>query len=353
MIVDRISNTLIYSPEYSQNTWTKTAEYFDENEEQLNKYENLTWTYRDVGRMIPMTTDNFWSGHFFPYSESVDELQVSSNLAFSGFYKQAFVSLRGALELGLMSVYYNFNDDGHNVIKAWLRDDDSWDANTPKSKRIWSVLLSNNNIKRFDEKYDLQAQFKELGFLSNFVHAKGYRYSNRVGKMKSNFQTFEFDVFQHWLTSYEKVVKLITILHMLKYPICTVRYDWHQKVGFDNPFPVCDINIVDNLEGIVGRQYFEEIELIANADDTTQILVNHILSMPDLTQDEHEEKIIAFDKVMIEGGNGFEVWKENELRMYLSASPESKQKLEDKLCKLEHWAKLNGHYEPKFKISQD
>jgi len=348
--VNRVIGTLVYSPQRSQDTWLETTTYLDANEALLRKYEELTWTYRDVGRMIPMTTENFWSGHFFPYSESVDELQVSTNFAFSGFYKQAFVSLRGALELGLMSVYYNLNDDGHNVIKAWLRAEDSWEANTPHSRKIWNILLSNENIKHFDEKHGLQKLFEELGFLSNFVHAKGHRYSNFVGKRKSNHQTFEADVFIRWLKTYEKVVRLVITLHMLKYPISTIRYDWDRKVGFDNPFPVCDSYIVDHFEDIIGVEFFQDVAKIAKEDSVTQDLIDHILDMPDLTKDERKEKMIEFDKVMIECGNGFEAWKENELNLYASASSETRKELIEKINKLEPWAKLNGHYTPKFQV---
>ncbi|PSW28937.1 hypothetical protein C9J19_09190 [Photobacterium phosphoreum] len=342
--MNRVNITLTYSPQRSQDTWSETVAHLEIDEDLLSKYENLTWTYRDVGRMIPMTTENFFSGHFFPYSQSVEEFQVSTNLAFSGFYKQAFISLRGALELGLMSVYYNINDDGHDFIKSWLKAEDSWDANTPSAKRIWNILLSNENIKRFDGKYGLQNLFKDLGFLSNYAHAKGYKYSNFVGKIKSNYQTFELKVFIHWLDTYEKIVRLVTTLHMIKYPISCIRYDWDRKVGFDNPFPVCDIPIVDRLEEIIGYDFFNEIQQIANEDDATQDLMNHIFDMPDLTEQAREDKIIKLDKLMIECGNGFEAWKENEFSFYSSVSSVAKQKM----CELELWAKLNGHYEPKF-----
>jgi hypothetical protein len=72
--------------------------------------------------------------------------------------------------------------------------------------------------------------------------------------------------------------------------------------------------------------------------------MNHIFDMPDLTEQAREDKIIKLDKLMIECGNGFEAWKENEFSFYSSVSSVAKQKM----CELELWAKLNGHYEPKF-----
>lgn len=93
--MNRVINTLVYSPQRNQDTWLETTTYLDTNEELLNKYEELTWTYRDVGRIIPMTTENFWSGHFFPYSESVDELQVSTNLVFFRFLQTSICFTEG------------------------------------------------------------------------------------------------------------------------------------------------------------------------------------------------------------------------------------------------------------------
>ena len=345
--MEQVNNTLIFSPMRSQETWSKTLEYLNLHGELLTEYEDLTWAYRDVGRMIPTTVENFWSGHFFPYSESVDELQVSTNLAFSGFYKQAFVSLRSALELGLMSVYYNLNDDGHNVIQSWLKAETSYDANTPNSKRIWKILLSNENIKHFVQKYSIQESFKELGFLSDFVHSKGYKHSNYVGKRKSNYQVFESEIFKRWLNAYGKVIKLITTLHMLKYPVSTIRYDWYEKVGFDNPFPVCDPYIVNRLENTIGSLYFNEIARLAESDKETQNLMAYINQMPYLTESEQEEKILQYDKTMIECSNGFEVWKESELKLYASACDEKKLKVAKRIAKLEIWAREQGHYEPK------
>lgn len=81
-------------------------------EERISK---LGWAYYSIGSVIPQTVDSLWSGHFFPYTESWDELQVSFCLSLFGLYKQAMVSLRSGLELGLLSVYWNLNDDGHIV----------------------------------------------------------------------------------------------------------------------------------------------------------------------------------------------------------------------------------------------
>lgn len=71
--------------------------------------KQLGWIYHTVGMIVPQNFENFWSGHYFPFIDSWEELQVSFNQICFGLYKQAFVSLRSGLELGLLSVYFNIN----------------------------------------------------------------------------------------------------------------------------------------------------------------------------------------------------------------------------------------------------
>ena len=102
--------------------------------------------------IVPQNLDNFWSGHYFPFIDSWEELQVSFTQICFGLYKQAFVSLRSGLELGMLSVYFNINDDGHNAVREWLNSKDK----TPRAEKIWKILRQNDNIKKFDEKHDLE-----------------------------------------------------------------------------------------------------------------------------------------------------------------------------------------------------
>lgn len=75
---------------------------FIENSDVKEKISELFWVYHSIGDLIPHTAESLWSGHIFPWVESWEELQISYNLCLFGFYKQAMVSLRSALELGLL-----------------------------------------------------------------------------------------------------------------------------------------------------------------------------------------------------------------------------------------------------------
>ena len=74
----------IYEPERSIEVLKKTEIFFQDNPSVIQKITNLGWVYQSIGKTIPHTTENFWSGHFFPYVESTQEFQISFNLVLFG-----------------------------------------------------------------------------------------------------------------------------------------------------------------------------------------------------------------------------------------------------------------------------
>jgi len=332
----------IYEPKKSMDVLKQSEYHLKTCPEIEEKITELGWALQFIGKVIPQTTDNMWSGHFFPYTEAIEEFQVSFNLMLLGFYKQAFVSLRSSLELGLLSVYFNINDDGHQVVQDWLKSANTWEANTPQAKKIWSILLANSNIKSFNDKIDIKQKFDDLGYLHNYVHTKGVRYSNRVGLKFSNFQTFEERAVSKWLTAYEEIAVLVITLHMLKYPISALKFDWSTKVGIDNPFPVLEEFEIDRIEELLPEGYFEEIHGIALSDHDTQELYKNIVSSPDMTELEREDQAISFDKMSIEHGPGFIAWEKVQLSMMENWSVADKEIMQKRLKILKEWAIENN-----------
>lgn len=337
----------IYEPAKSIEVLEASEKYLNTRPDLKEKIIDLGWCYQSIGKSIPHTTENWWSGHFFPFMESSEELQISFNLAMFGLYKQAFISLRSALEVGMLSVYYNINDDGHKTVQDWLKSKDTWEANTPRADKIWKILNSNTNISRFNRKYNLRRCFDDLSYLHNYVHTKGYKYSNHLGVVKSNYQTFEEAILLKWLDTYEKVVIVIITLHMLKYPITSIEFDWGTKVGIDNPFPVLESFEIDRIKGTLPIAYIQEIQNIALNDFDTQELYKHIISMPDMTEAEIEKQIISLDKLTIESGQGFVEWEKQELQWLDKVSDEGKDKILRRIEGIRKWAEENNMMKPK------
>jgi len=336
----------IYEPEKSLEVLQQTEKYFTANPEIKNKIEKWGWVYHSIGNSIPQTTENFWSGHYFPYVESWDELQISFNLVAFGLYKQAFMSLRSALEVGMLSVYYNINDDGHEVVKNWLSSKDTWEANTPKSDKIWKILKSNDNIAKFNELFGLEDEFNSLSFLHNFVHTKGYKFSNQLGIPKSNCQTFEEGIFLKWLNTYQKIIVFIVTLHILKYPISIIEYDWSLKIGIDNPFPVLEIFEIEKIKELLPKEYIDELKKISENDKETQDMFKYISNLPDMSETDQELQIIRLDKLFIEHGEGFIEWEKKERELMKECSDEVKEKISKRIEIIREWAIKNNMMKP-------
>lgn len=328
----------IYNPEKSVEVLHATDAFFEKHPDIQKRIEELGWIYQSIGKTVPHTTENFWSGHFFPYMESWDELQISFNLMMFGLYKQAFVSLRSALEVGMLSVYYNINDDGHNAVQIWLKSKNSWEGNTPRADKIWAILESNSNITSFNEKLKLRQKFDDLNYLHNYVHTKGVEYSNRFGHLKSNWQTFEEGILYKWIDAYEQVIVLILTLHLLKYPIGIIEFEWCKKCGVDNSFPVLELHEIEAIKKILPKGYVDEIKRIAENDSATQALLNHILEMPDMTEEEQEQQIINLDQIMIEHGEGFIAWEKREVELMEHYTHEGKMKALKRVEIIRKWA---------------
>jgi len=340
-----------YEPDKSIVVYEQTERYIEENPTTLKRIEELGWIYHTVGMIIPQTGENFWSGHYFPFTDSWEELQVSFTQLCFGLYKQAFVSLRTGLELGMLSVYFNINDDGHNAVKEWFQSKDLNRANTPNAKAIWDILLQNDNIRKFNELHDIKTVHQKLGYLHNYVHTKDVKYSNSMGLSNRNSQTFDAKLILSWLVSFTEIISLVCTLHLLKYPISVIRFDYRRKFGIDIPsFGGLEEHNIDKIASILPDKYFEDISLLAQKDPSTQKTIQEIMALPDMTVDQVEEQIIKLEKSLIENGEGFTKWLEIQERLSRALGQnEFDERMKNRIEILKKWATENNFLEPKEK----
>ncbi|MBU4284848.1 hypothetical protein KKF60_03120 [Patescibacteria group bacterium] len=320
----------------------KESVSFIEKKDLKEKISKLFWAYYDIESVIPETIDSFWSGHIFPWKDSWEELQISFNLCLFGLYKQAMVSLRVSLELGLLSVYWNLNDDGHIIIKEWLRSD----KDTPRNREIWGKLEQYKNIQAFQKKHDLKSRILKLGFLHNFAHSKGHSYSNEIGLFKSNCQTFEVGGFNMWFSTFEEIVKVLSVLHLIKYPLGVIKFDYFRKFGIDTPsFGGLDRFQIERFKDIIGKKVFAVLESIAKNDQHVKKIMKDIKRLPDMTKEKIEKQVIDLDKEMIKGP-GFKKWFENEKNLLKKMRGNEKKRIQNRIKYLKDWAKKNRYMEP-------
>jgi len=281
-----------YNFDNSTSVQRQTIEFLDSNKEIAEQLFELSWAFHSIGIAIPHTTESWWSGHYFPFLESFEEFEISFLLCAQGFYKQSMTSLRSVLETGLLSVYYNINDEGHKTVQGWLQSEDGKQNDTPYFNTIWKILIAHPNILKFQTAYDIKADILNLEYLHNYVHSKGAKYSNQIGLFKSNTQTFERTGFNNWLETAQKVVKVILTLHLLKFPLGIIEYDFSRKFGIDIPtFGGLNSFHIARIKSILGEKLSESLLNIALEDKSVIDFIKQIESMPDITQDEIDKQI--------------------------------------------------------------
>lgn len=189
--------------------------------------------------------------------------------------------------------------------------------------------------------------------MHNYVHTKGYKYSNQLGIFKSNFQTFEEKIFLKWLTTYQEIIIIIVTLHLLKYPIGVIEFDWYKKIGIDNPFPVLEIFEIERISNLLPNDYMTAIKKIADKDKFTQDLYRHIKNIPDMTQEEIELQSLDLDKSMIENGQGFLEWEKQQREWMTKYYNEDEKKFLKRIEILRKWAIENNMMKPKIERLKD
>ncbi|WP_316778815.1 hypothetical protein [Pedobacter antarcticus] len=338
-----------YNPDHSVIVNANTEDYLKENKQVAETIETWAWIYHGLHDAIPTTMENLWSGHQFPFRESWEELQISYTLCHFGLYKQAMCSLRSVLELGLLSVYYNINDLGHETVKKWLASRDSTDANTPYFSSVWKILISHPNVEKFQDIIDIKKRVMNLSYLHNYIHTKGQKFSNQLGLLKSNSQTFEIKGFENWLAGFKEIVLLIVTLHILKYPTSMIDYDYSLKFGIDVPsFPHMRQSNLWRLKENFPPDFIMALQKISDNDDNVKDFKNWIDNHEDMSEEDLEKQIVDMDRREIVR-QGFESYLRNQFALYRADTFEALiPSVQERVKKLEFWAKENNHYEDKF-----
>jgi hypothetical protein len=256
--------------------------------------EEILWIFRALEDLIPQTLENFWSGHIFPLVESNSDLENSIQLCKLGFYKSAIVTLRNVLELGLLSVYWDINDNSHIDIQKWFRASEK----TPFKKTVFVKLKTNQNIMIFDSKHNI---FKNIDILfkqlSDFTHSRGHYHSNQE-LAKSNTNRFNEQAFLKWFELMTNVIQFVVSLHILKYPVALQYTPIDQKFGMNGPVGLfLQPSDTKRIRNFLDNDILKTLQEISDADPTAQSLREWVEEQPDISNDELQEQIKYFEQL--------------------------------------------------------
>lgn len=260
---------------------------FEEKEKLQSLIKESIYLIFVISQSYPVeNTTDFSSGSNFAMMEAHHEFGSSYEITKLGFFKQGLMSLRSGLDLGILSTYWSIVGKNNATFKEWLRAREK----TPFSKPIEKKLLTNPNINIFNERYPIRDFLDKLGVLHHYVHTKGVPYSTfgEFQKLLSGQESNE-TLLERWYQLFQKCVQLIVILHLLKFPIASLNYDFIKKFGSYNKSPFCGGlfgDFQENLIRLIGQEKLDFIQKIAREDDETLGLLEWLNSHPDLSQEE-------------------------------------------------------------------
>lgn len=148
--------------------------------------------------------------------ETQVDMEASTLMAISGFYRHANLILRGWLELSFLGLWF---DNNPKLFQEWLKDKES----SPFRRRGWfkkrwlTQLLSEEPYKEFEAKYKLNEEALNLyGELSKATHAKGRKFLETLdrGDTVTRYRT---DSFQKWFLNLKQVFETTSTALALKY----------------------------------------------------------------------------------------------------------------------------------------
>jgi hypothetical protein len=242
----------------------------------------------ELRSLLPQTLANVMSGHEAPLIFANIEISEAIDLAYSGFYRYAFIALRSVLEYGMMSVYYNRNDVGNEAVQGWLRGGKDGEK-TPTIRVMRDRLRADvPYIRVFDDEFQILHEAQQTyDILNDHVHGKGYRASSfgTLGLASMNVIGLNTERFEEWLLTYKQVVRIVAALHILKYPLALKRIPFDQK---SSCYPAVGF-IIGNRRRI--GMIFEppqkaRLRDICDHDPYVRIFTAYTKSLPDLTKSE-------------------------------------------------------------------
>lgn len=280
-----------------EEVYNKSEEYLENHKELRDEAITYIWAYYEIEDLVPQTVVNIMSGHFFPFSESYYELENSYELCKQGYYRYSLFALRCVLELGVIGLYYDKDDQSHIDIQDWFHSKEP----TPYFRKSMQRLFKFEYFRQFDDKFSLMQEVINIySSLNDYVHVRGFRYSTR-GQTRANFNQFNEVALLRYVNFMKRVVKSITTMMLLKYPIGMQNLPLWDKFGFNLPLGgLLDESSQSAILTILNEDTKRFLQDISDNDPRVKEIIRDILAMPDLTEEEFKKQEYELDKFIKE-----------------------------------------------------
>ena len=168
--------------------------------------EILNWTIPDVANELSATIWNMSSA----------------------FYKTAASCLRSALEMGIVSLYFQILENEKPNAKGYNEEFSGWDGgetSTPNWGKMKPKIKQHKNVKQFTSAYGycpIQAAHDYFKYLCSFTHSRSYSPEDGKGtnsmNMKNEIGCFHEEEFLRISEAMNKTIAMISSTWAIIYP---------------------------------------------------------------------------------------------------------------------------------------
>ncbi len=323
---------------------TSTDEFIEAHPEIAASITDSHEVFRHLLQLPPLTKENLWSGNLAPIIESEREATTSVTLARMGLYKQALTSLRSALELGLLAVYWDADDQSYVDIQNWWRGG----ARTPQSRIVEQRLQLIPGVAAYlTRDPEFFVRVRQLGDgLGGYVHTRGGRYSTGGLVPITNLPVFAVDALQIWVDQLASVAQSVLAIHLMKYPVGLQVTPLSEKFGLNPPAGgFVEPWMRDRFRAILPESVRDALQEVSDSDTDALERAAWVKGHPDIAEAEYAEQVERQDRELIQGG-GFENWAQfrdafdESIRAH--STPEEMEGRAEYRMKLKSWADQEG-----------
>lgn len=238
----------------------------------------------------PSTFESMEKLGVFPWNEAEIELQQSLTLAYLGQFKSSVDSLRRALEIVIVAIYFSDDSIPKKATKAWLKSE----ANTPFFSNSLDTIFSRHRFAMLNQELKWKDRTKQFYWkLSNVSHTKGIE--NSLLKIQPTSlvangipaPSFSAAAFNKFSSLFIACIQEIAVYLSCLNPIILVPLPLFEKFGLNPPLSgFFEEAETDSFRRVLPPEYLNFAERCFLSDPDIIAVKDEICNMRDLSDDE-------------------------------------------------------------------
>ncbi|SPY30045.1 hypothetical protein [Photobacterium damselae] len=281
---------------------SETSEYIYAEYQELEKLERAELFCKYELMEAPSArVDHLQKVGIFPWVEAAHELDSCLTVIFEGNYKNAFDSLRRAIELVVTGSFFVLDNVEQGKAREWMESDRS----TPNFKRALKVIEDACQYSGCDEEVSwTKSLLGHYWELCDVIHVKGVKNSSSEISPRHSFISgvsiphFDQKACNLSLSYYLKTVELVALMVALSNPVLLVGFDLERKFGLNAPMSgFYNSAQSDRLTSLIPDRFKPFIKTLIDSDRNIALVSQWFDSLPDITEEELELQMKKQDEL--------------------------------------------------------